>query len=138
MTVDEQASPWASIVGPCYTVASMARALGWTEARIVEAGKNLRLLALETSDGVTLYPAFQLHQGKVVEGLSQVLAVLQTGTASRWTWAQWLNTALPDEDPPRNIDALRAGHLDEVLRDAERDAWAWGPWQTPRRLKTER
>jgi hypothetical protein len=125
MTTDEKPNPWAAVVGPCYTVASMARTLGWTEARVTEAGDTLRLLALEASDGVTLYPAFQLHDGQVVEGLSEVLAVLPTGTASRWTWAQWLNTAMPDDDPPRIIDALRAGRLDEVLRDAERDSWAW-------------
>jgi hypothetical protein len=125
MTPDEKPNPWAAIVGPCYTVASMARTLGWTVAKVTDAGDTLQLLALETSAGVTLYPAFQIHGGQLVEGLSKVLAVLRTGTASRWTWAQWLNTALPDEDPPRAIDALRAGRLDSVHRDAERDAWAW-------------
>lgn len=125
MTDEEAPNPWAEIIGPCYTTTSLARTLGWTEAKVTEAGETLRLLALETVDGVTLYPAFQLHDGQVVEGLSEVLAVLQSGTASRWTWAQWLNTAIPDDDPPRNIDALRAGRLDEVLRDAGHDAWAW-------------
>lgn len=103
----------------------MARTLGCTEADVHAASETLRLLALKTDDGVTLYPAFQLHDGQVVEGLSDVLAVLQTGTARRWAWAQWLNTALPDEDPPRAIDALLAGRLDQVLRDAQHDAWAW-------------
>lgn len=54
-----------------------------------------------------------------------VLAVLQKGTADHWTWTQWLNTALLDEDVPRAIDVIRAGRQDEVLRDAEHDAWAW-------------
>lgn len=125
MTGDDGTNPWADIVGPCYTAASLARTLGWTETEVTEAGETLRFLALEADDGVTLYPAFQLHAGRVVDGLSDVLAVLQTGTAGRWTWAQWLNTALPEEDMPRAIDALRAGRLDEVLRDAEHDAWAW-------------
>lgn len=125
MTDDDASNPWAKIIGPCYTTTSLARALGWTEAKVTAAGETLRLLALETDDGVTLYLAFQFHNGRVVDGLSDVLAVLQTGTAGHWTWAQWLNTALPDEDVPRAIDALRAGRLDEVLRDAEHDAWAW-------------
>lgn len=125
MTDEEVSNPWAEIVGPCYTVAGMARALGRTEAEVHAASETLRLLALETDEGVTLYPAFQLHEGQVVKGLSEVLAVLQTGTADHWTWAQWLNTALPDEDPPRAIDALRAGCLEEVLRDAAHDALAW-------------
>jgi len=125
MTDDEAPTPWAKIIGPCYTTTSLAGTLGWTEAEVTKAGETLQLLVLETGDGVTLYPAFQLHAGRVVDGLSDVLAVLQTGTASHWTWAEWLNTALADEDVPRAIDALRAGRLDEVLRDAERDAWVW-------------
>lgn len=115
-------NPWARIVGPCYTPASMARTLGWTEAEVRSAGDDLRLLQVVTSDGVTLYPAFQLHDGRVVEGLSDVLRVLRTGTTGRWTWAQWLNVAVAGR---RNMDLLYAGRLDEVLRDAERDAGAW-------------
>lgn len=77
---------------------------------------------LLTEDGVTLFPSFQLIDGNVVEGLTEVLRVLETGTADPWTWAQWLNTELPGEDPPRNIQYLYDGRLDEALRDAEHDA----------------
>lgn len=122
---DEEPNPWAPIIGPCYTVTSMARTLGWTEAEVMDAAASLRLLMLHTSDGVDLFPAFQLHHGKIVEGLTEVLRVLQTGTAGSWTWAQWLNTELPEEDPPRNITLLYEGRLDEAIRDASQDAWAW-------------
>ncbi len=126
MTEDEDRNPWAETVGPCYTVASMARTLGWTETEVMDAGDTLRLLRLHTSDDAYLFPSFQLHNGQAVEGLTQVLHVLQTGTTSRWTWAQWLNVPLPDTDPPRNIQRLYDGSLDEVLRDAEHVAWSWG------------
>ena len=119
-------NPWAAIVGPCYTVTSIARTLGWTEAEVINAGEELRLLMLRTDDDVLLFPTFQLQDGKVVAGLVDVLRVLQTGTSGSWTWAQWLNVALPDEDPPRNIERLRQGRLDETLRDARHVAWAWG------------
>lgn len=122
---DDEVNPWAAIIGPCYTVTSMARVLGWSEAEVARAGASLEVLALDTEEGRSLYPAFQVHDGKVVEGLAEVLRTLATGTASRWTWAQWLNTALPVESPPRAIDALRAGHLDDVLLEAQRDAWSW-------------
>lgn len=118
-------NPWAEIVGPCYTVTSMARTLGWSEAEVIEAGNDLRLLMLTTDDGVDLFPSFQLQNGKVVDGLQDVLRVLETGTAGRWTWAQWLNVALPDEDPPRNITLLYEGRLEEALRKARHDAWSW-------------
>lgn len=118
-------SPWSRIVGPCYTVAAMARELGWTEEEVIRAGNTCRLLMLSTSDHVLLFPAFQLNNGEVVEGLSDVLRILATGTRGRWTWAQWLNGELPGKNPLRNIDALRAGNLDAVMRDARHDAEAW-------------
>lgn len=118
-------NPWAETVGPCYTMASMARTLGWTETEVLEAGRELRVLMLRTADDVYLFPAFQLHDGKIVEGLQDILLLLQTGTAGRWTWSQWLNVALPEHDPPRNISLLYEGRLEEAIRDARHDAWAW-------------
>jgi len=103
----------------------MARTLGWAEAEVVEAGNDLRLLMLTTDDGVDLFPSFQLQGGKIVDGLQDVLRVLETGTAGRWTWAQWLSAALPDKNPPRNITLLYEGRLGEALRNAQLDAWAW-------------
>lgn len=123
MTEDEP-NPWARIIGPCYTVVSMARALEWTEAEVVEAGRTLRLLMLLTDDDVNLFPAFQLRDGRVVEGLTEVLRVLQTGTQSRWTWAQWLNTPYPDGEATA-IEKMLAGRLDEILLEARHDAWSW-------------
>lgn len=123
MTEDEP-NPWARIIGPCYTVASMARTLGWTEAEVMEAGRTLRLLMLVTDDGVHLFPAFQLRDGSVVEGLTDVLLILQTGTQGRWTWAQWLNTPYPDGEPTA-IEKMLTGRLDEILLEARHDAWSW-------------
>jgi hypothetical protein len=88
---EEEPNPWAEIVGPCYTVTSMARTLGRTEAEVMEAGNDLSLLMLRTEDGVYLFPVFQLHDGEVVPGLREVLLTLQTGVSDSWTWAQWLN-----------------------------------------------
>jgi hypothetical protein len=121
---EDEPNPWARIIGPCYTVASMARTLGWTEAEVMEAGRTLRLLMLVTDDGVHLFPAFQLRDGSVVEGLTDVLRILQTGTQGRWTWAQWLNTPYPDGEPTA-IEKMLTGRLDEILIEARHDAWSW-------------
>lgn len=115
---------WADVVGPSFTAAGMADELGWTETEVACAGEELRLLAVRTSDDVVLFPAFQLLDGRVVAGLTEVLQVLRTGTASRWTWAQFLNVARPGEMP--HIHNLREGHLDDVLDAARREAVAWG------------
>lgn len=120
--------PWAEIVGPCFTADAIARELGWTATQVTRAAASLNLLELETSDGVLLYPAFQLWEGGVVAGLTPVLQALSTGTASRWTWAQWLNTPVDDESgdaAASAVEQLRAGQLHDVLRDARHVAWAW-------------
>lgn len=121
-------NPWAEIIGPCYTVASLARALGWTESEVSAAAASLTILELLTDDGVLLYPAFQVWEGGVVPGLAEALHILSTGTQGRWTWAQWLNTRIDDEtgeEAPSAIEQLRKGQLDDVLRDARHAAWSW-------------
>lgn len=117
-------SGWGRIVGPCYTTTGIADTLGWGEEEVRQATEDLRLLCVRTSDGVLLYPAFQLHDGHVVDGLQDVLRILRTGTEGRWTWAQFLNVAVPGEVP--HIQGLREGHLQDVLRDARHEAAAWG------------
>lgn len=121
-------NPWADIIGPCYRQASLARALGWTEDEVAAAAASLQILELLTNDDVLLYPAFQVRDGRLVEGLARVLQILSTGTRGRWTWAQWLNSPFDDdsgEPAPRAIEQLRAGQLDEVLRDARHAAASW-------------
>ncbi|MFK0402029.1 hypothetical protein ACIQTT_06835 [Microbacterium sp. NPDC090225] len=123
MTDETEVNSWAELVGPCYTAAGMADTLGWTEAEVVRAADSLLFLAVRTSDGVVLYPAFQLHGGRVVDGLHEVLRILRTGTAGRWTWVQFLNVAIPGE--VRQIENLYEGRLEDVLRDARHEAAAW-------------
>lgn len=128
MTAAPERNPWADIIGPCYTAGSIARTLGWTAGAVTRAASSLELLELDPVDGPVLYPVFQVWDGAPVKGLGQVLRVLSTGTHSRWTWAQWLNTRLPDGEggeEPSAIEMLRDGRLDEVLRDAQHDAWSW-------------
>lgn len=78
-------APWAEIIGPCYTAASLARTVGWTRSEVVAGAASLTVLELLTDDGVLRYPAFQVRDGRLVPGLRHVL---RTGTTSRWTWAQ--------------------------------------------------
>ncbi len=121
-------NPWAEIIGPCYRSTSLARALGWTNDQVAEAAASLRVLELLTSDGVLLYPAFQVHDGRVIDGLAEVLQVLSSGTGGSWTWAQWLNARVDDEsgeEAPSAIEQLRARQFIDVMRDARHVAWAW-------------
>ena len=121
-------NPWAEIISPCYRRLSLARALGRTEPGVTAAAASLQVLELLTDDGVPLYPAFQVNDAHIVEGLTDVLKVLSSGTSSRWTWAQWLNAPVDDdsgEEAPSAIDRLRTGQFAEVFCDAEHAAAGW-------------
>lgn len=127
MTMDKS-NPWAAAIGPCYRASSIARELGWSSEQVAVSAASLTLLELETEDDVLLYPAFQIWEGRPVDGLGEVLRVLSTGTASTWTWAQWLNAPFNDvtgEDATSAIEQLRAGQLEAVLLDAGHAAAAW-------------
>ncbi|MCR2813034.1 hypothetical protein [Microbacterium sp. zg.Y1084] len=122
------AGPWAAVIGQCYTRESIARALGTSLQEVDEAADELRLLSFTSSDGVQLFPALQVRSGQAPDGLEYVLRVLHAGFDSPLMWAQWLTHAPPS--PParpawRRIDMLHAGHLQEVLLDAQHTATAW-------------
>ncbi|MFF1632537.1 hypothetical protein [Leifsonia sp. NPDC058248] len=128
------ASPWAELVGPVYTSGSLQRELNMGRAGLSKAVGDLRALRLKTADGRNVYPAFQVTNGALVAGMREVLTVLQSGVADPWTWAQWLNAALPDRSRDatgadvsrrRNIDLLIAGDVDGVIQAAERTAASW-------------
>ncbi len=116
-------------VGSCYTADSVSRVLGNAVDEVgilVEAGQ---LLALTTADGYVVFPVFQLHNGRVVEGLPPVLSALREGVDDPWTWALWLNSTPPRaeevEAQASRIQQLIYGEFDRVLRAAERTAASW-------------
>lgn len=129
-------NPWPRIVGPCYSSGSLQRALGISRAALSKAAAELRLLRLQTSDGHYVYPAFQVVDGALVRGLRDVLDALRFGAPDDpWTWAQWLNTPVPDRSivvadgaqapVRRNIERLIEGDIEGVVQDAEVTAASW-------------
>lgn len=122
-----RASPWAKVVGPCYSAESLQRELGMTPAEVETAVRELRLLCLTTPDGVVLYPAFQMRAGRIVTGLDAVLHELARGPQAPWMWAQWLNAPImrPGGAPRRRIDELAAGNTASIVGEARHTATAW-------------
>ncbi|WP_251053623.1 hypothetical protein [Microbacterium sp. ISL-59] len=43
--------PWADTIGPCYTAATIARELGWTEEQVADETLST-LLALESREDI--------------------------------------------------------------------------------------
>ena len=120
-------SPWPDIVGPCFTAGSIERALGVDAVVVREWTADRRLLAFQTSDGVSLYPQSQVRADRPAPGLQQVLLILQTGIDSPLMWIQWLHRRHTHAriGPYRHIDRLHIGELKPTLRAALHTAWAW-------------
>lgn len=114
-------SPWADIVGPCFTSGGLQQELGVGRAAISKAVREGRAIRLDTSDRRTLYPAFQVRNRALVPGLSQVLTALRRGSDDPWTWAHWLNTPAPGasrRELARPIDRLADGDHVGVVASA--------------------
>jgi hypothetical protein len=128
-SASDSGSQWATIIGPCYSAVGIGKALGMTAEEVAAATKDLRLLSFTTSDGVVLYPAFQVVDGAVVTGLDKVLRTLQTGTDHSSMWAMWLrSTPQPFDERstrPSYIELLAGGDVDGVVLAAAHTAWAW-------------
>jgi hypothetical protein len=102
-------SPWASSIGPVYTVSGMASALGWETGDVESARRHNDLFAIETVEGSWLFPARQISvDGSVVRGLRWILTRLRR--LDRYTIAAWLN---------ENRESLAGRSIWDVIDDSE-------------------
>ncbi|WP_323958859.1 hypothetical protein GC088_09885 [Arthrobacter sp. JZ12] len=115
-------------VGPFYDLDGLATWLNLTHHQIQARREKQMILACSTADGEFIYPAWQFRgDGEILPGLSSVLRVLATGINDGWTWALWLQTAIPEELGGKTVtDWLRnEGDVEPVLQLAAIDAAAW-------------
>ncbi len=107
----------------------MRRALRVDAVKLEESVRWLRVLRVLTATGHHLYPAWQLNDGAVVQGLQPVLETLRTGTEDEWSWALWLCSKVLERDggdgTRRQVDELANGDIGTVLARAERMAEGW-------------
>ncbi|HEX6568163.1 MAG TPA: hypothetical protein VF015_03330 [Acidimicrobiales bacterium] len=121
-------SPWAEL-GPFYSTTGMARVLGGVSRQAVEERRRRRtILALRTSDGVWVYPAFQLdHRNRVVQGLAEVLDRFHPQTRDdEWMVASFLAAAQPGLGGFSIVDhLLTGGDLAAAVDLADERAARW-------------
>lgn len=119
----------AEAVGPCYTTDSIARVLNYTVEQVDMLVEGCCLLALTTADRHVVFPAFQLHNGRMVRGLPPVLRMLRKGVDDPWSWALWLHSIPPlvEGIPPgaSRMAQLIDGEIDRVCTAADRSAESW-------------
>ena len=105
------------LAGGLYMPSYVAAILNIPEQLVEERRKAGELIAVETQEGYR-YPACQFTPDGVVTGLSEVLAVMPI--RADWMRLEWL--LIPDDalEGISPLEALRAGHLEDVL-DIARD-----------------
>jgi class 3 adenylate cyclase len=120
---------WDAQVGPFYETAGLSRWLGITRQGVHDRARRRALLAVMTSDGKTLYPAWQFDDaGRVLPGLREVLEVFRDVPVNDWRVAVWLTT--PDEALGHRTPAqwLRDGLATEMVQELAVDLaarWRW-------------
>jgi len=121
-------SPWAEL-GPFYSTTGIARVVGGVSRQAVEERRRRRtILALRTSDGVWVYPAFQLDErNRVVRGLADVLDRFRPQTPDdEWMVASFVAAAQPGLGGRSVVDHLKTGGaLAPVLDLADERAARW-------------
>lgn len=118
----------AEMVGPVYRQASLAAASGRSRQAVADMVRRRRLLALTTSDGHVVVPAFQLGDDlRPLPGIPEVLAVLTPDVVDEWTLASWLTAPQPRLEG-RSVVGHLAGGGDVatalVLAESVRRRWA--------------
>jgi hypothetical protein len=103
---------WSEQLGPVYDTAGVMAILGVTR----QAVSKRRLLALTTSSGRAVYPAFQFTGSGVVPGLAAALSILESPEVgvSPWTVASWLVSPAGELDEATPIQMLTAGEFEAV------------------------
>ena len=101
--------------GPALTAERVAQYLGISRQAVDKRRRNGKLLAVSLGKRGYHYPAFQLVDGTVLEGLDRVLAALAEFDA--WTQLMFLRTGDPRLEDKTPLACLQAG-------ESDRAAWA--------------
>jgi hypothetical protein len=107
---DVSDASWAAQIGPALTQRDTATLLGKSEQAV---SKDPRLLRIRNRDGRPVYPVVQFDGRAPLAGLGEAVTVL-SGVLHPLTVASWLTTPSSALDDLRPVDALRAGHVDDV------------------------
>jgi len=118
--------PLDARVGPFHDTAGVARLLGVPETEVQTRREEHTLLAVPTSDGVWVYPAWQFNDREVIEALLPALRALRE--VDPWARAMWFVMANPDLDGTTPLEWLDGdGSAEVVVFSARRTAHEWVP-----------
>jgi hypothetical protein len=113
--------------GPWVSAASVMEGLQVGRAALAKQRTAHRILGVRFADRTFYYPSRQFRDGRVIDGLRQVLDALAVGSDDPDTWAAWMAGPADAAEPEGDSmwDLLREGEVDAVVREARRDAARW-------------
>jgi hypothetical protein len=121
---------WREVLGPLLDIEKVRELLGMRSPRqIRELSASGQLLALESTEGDELYPAFQFDaNGSLYPEVAGVIAIFSGIVATPYTIASWFVSRqdLLEETTPAAW--LRSGRDSELLFEAARRAAAPLAW----------
>lgn|GEM_PF-777750 len=120
-------SKFARQIGPVYRQAALAKLWGCSRQAVFDKIAKRKLLALTTSDGVVLVPAFQFDTKlRPLKGLDSILARLNDDVVDEWTLASWLTAPQESLGKRSVIEEIRDGEdpsLVTVVVESARHRW---------------
>lgn len=123
-----QPSALSEKVGPFYDAGGLSTWLGVSTQEIQARCQAGTIIGCLTAEGEITYPVWQFRDdGELLPGLPAILKVLKSGISDAWTWALWLQSAVPDELDGKTVtEWLReGGDVEPALGLAANDAAAW-------------
>lgn len=114
---------YSDTIGSFYDTPGLIKLRGGTRQNLYKQSAAGKLLSMKSAEGDIVYPAFQFTTGiKTLPGLTDVISALRLGFTDPWDIALWLTTKTRVFGGKSAAELLRAGHINEVLIIAARDA----------------
>lgn len=117
---------WGQYLGPLFEVEQVKILLKVTSRQAVsDLARRGRLLALDTSDGRKLYPAFQFStSGRPYSEVQKILKIFTGAVQSPYTIASWFTTPQDLLEGEKPAHWMRSRREPELLFEAARRAAA--------------
>ena len=129
-TLPRVTGSWAASVGPVYRTEQVRALLGGVSRQaLADRARRRTMLALRTSDGHTVYPAWQFSGRTVLPGCPEVLQCFAPDghgeLVDPWTLASWLRTPLEPGEGRSVAELLAQGEVADAVSLSHSAARRW-------------
>ena len=119
--MNSESQDYYDSLGPWATEKAVMAAFGVTSRRLENWRAENRILGVEFGQSY-FYVVHQFENGRIVDGLQEVLTALSTTFTAPESRAGWLSEKAYPDSPVTRWDVLRSGQSSRVLEWAQEDA----------------